>query len=198
MSPTGISSTLFSKSRLGVLSLLFVNSDKRYYMRQIVRLTQLGVGAVQRELAALSESGIITRQREGKQVYYQANADCPVFAELKAIIVKTGGIADVLRESLRKIEKQCQAAFIYGSFAQGKDDSESDVDVMVIGKASFSSVTDALSQTQETLAREVNPSVYPAPEFRKKMKAKHPFLTSVVDGQKVFLIGRKKSQVFSP
>lgn len=188
-SSTGISSTLFSKSRLGVLSLLFVNSGRRYYMRQIVRLTRLGVGAVQRELAALTSSGILKREPEGRQVYYQANPECPVFAELKAIIVKTGGVADVLRERLAGIAKQCRVAFVYGSFAQGQDDAESDIDVMVIGDVSFAEVADALAPTQQTLGREVNPSVYPPREFRRKLKAKHPFLTSVANGPKIFLIG---------
>ena len=75
---SGLGSTLFSKSRLAILGLLYLNADQRFYLRQIVNLTRLGMGAVQREVQTLSESGFILREREGRQVYYQANRDCPV------------------------------------------------------------------------------------------------------------------------
>lgn len=94
----GIASTLFGKSRLAILSLLLVDSDMRFYLKQIVSLARLGVGAVQQELAALSVCGILTRVKEGRHVYFQANPECPIFEELKSIIVKTGGVADVLRD----------------------------------------------------------------------------------------------------
>lgn len=184
---TGIASTLFGKSRLAILSLLLVDHTRRCYLKQIVRLTGLGVGAVQRELAALSDCGILVREPEGKQVYFHANIDCPVFDELKSIIVKTGGVADVLRERLHGLNGGIEIAFLYGSFAEGEDHADSDIDVMIIGSASFAEVSDALGDVQSTLRREVNPTVYPVEEFASKRNTS--FMKSVLKKPKIFLIG---------
>ena len=63
------------------------------------------------------------------------------------------------------------------------------MDVMVIGDAPFSKVVGALAPAQERLGREINPTVYPPAEFRAKAAAGHAFLTAVIRGPKVFLIG---------
>ena len=182
-----IGKTLFGKSRLAILSLLLVDHTARLYLRQIVSLTKLGVGAVQRELAALTGCGILIRTVEGRQVYFQANTACPVFAELKSMIVKTAGVADVLRERLASIRKDVRVAFVYGSFAEGREQSQSDIDVMVIGFVSFAAVSDALGDAQSTLRREVNPTVYPVAEFLRKRAT--PFMKTVLSKPKIFLIG---------
>ncbi|MFH1841653.1 MAG: nucleotidyltransferase domain-containing protein [bacterium] len=184
---SGIGPSLFGKSRLAVLSLLYLNADDRFYLRQIVSLTHLGMGAVQREVRNLSDGGIILREREGRQVYFQANRDCPVFADLKGILIKTAGLVDILRERLAVLAQDCQVAFVYGSFAEGSETAESDVDVMLVGDVSFAAVSDALGDVQTSLRREVNPTVYPTPEFRKKLST--PFIATIMKKPKLFLIG---------
>lgn len=186
---TGLGSTLFGKSRLAILSLLYLNTDQRFYLRQIVNTTNLGMGAVQRELRLLSSAGLILRQREGMQVYYQANRDCPIFEELKSILVKTAGLADVLRDRLGLLADRCLVAFVYGSFAQGLDNAKSDVDVMVVGDVTFAAVSDALGDLQTDLRREVNPTVYSVLEFKEKIST--PFIASIMRKPKVFLIGNE-------
>jgi len=183
----GIGSTLFGKSRLAILSLLLPDASNRFYLKQIVKLTRLGVGGTQRELAALAECGILTRTKEGRQVYFQANRQCPVYEELKSLVVKTGGVADVLRERLAPLRRTIRVAFIYGSFAEGKEDAQSDIDVMVVGSASFAKVSGALGDVQTALRREVNPTVYPEKEFSEKRRT--PFLKSVLSKPRIFLCG---------
>ena len=80
-------------------------------------------------------------------------------------------------------------AFIYGSVARSEQRSSSDVDLMVIGDVSFGDVVSALEAAQKTLGREINPTVYSPAEFRSKIKARHHFLTSVRNNEKVFVIG---------
>jgi predicted nucleotidyltransferase len=104
-------------------------------------------------------------------------------------MVKTAGVADVLREALTPFQGHIETAFIYGSFAKGTENADSDVDVLVIGDLPFSEVVDALASAQEMIRREVNPSVYPADEFISKVSARNHFVNSVITEQKIFLIG---------
>jgi predicted nucleotidyltransferase len=104
-------------------------------------------------------------------------------------MVKTAGLADILTQALEPLADDVRVAFVYGSLASGKESARSDVDVMVIGKASFGDVVKALRPAEARLSREVNPTVYPPAEFKAKLAAKHHFLTSVLNEPKVFLVG---------
>jgi predicted nucleotidyltransferase len=186
-----LSRTLFSKSRRAVLSLLYSQVDDAFYVRQIVRAAGAGLGAVQRELKQLAEAGIIRRIVRGRQVYYQANPLCPVFAELKELVVKTVGVGAALQAALVPLSNRINVAIIYGSIARSEERRESDVDVLVVGKVTFAEIVSSFSETQKTIGREINPTVYPPAEFRSKVAAGHHFLNSVLRGPMLFLIGDK-------
>jgi len=178
-----------SKLRAKILAWLFLHIGERYFVRQLKGLLKEDVANISRELSRLADMGILTCQTEGRQKYYQANKDCPVFVELRGLILKTAGLVDVLRWTLKPLSKKIKVAFVYGSFASNSVKAGSDVDLMVIGSCSFGEVVDAVGKTQDKLGREVNPSVYPADEFKKKVAAEHHFLKTVLAGSKIFLIG---------
>lgn len=187
-----LADSLFGETRKAILALFYGHVDESLYVRQIVRIVGAGIGIVHRELERLTNAGIINRENRGNQVHYSANKDCPIFEELRGLVVKTFGVADVLRAELVPLAKRIKAAFIYGSFANGTQNHASDVDVMVIGEVSFTEVVEALAPAQEKLRREINPTVYPPEEFGKKLAAGHHFLSSVIKGEKIFLVGSER------
>jgi len=187
-----LSRTLFGKTRRAVLSLLYSHIEDAFYLRQIVRTAGAGLGAVQRELKQLSDAGIIQRFVRGHQVYYQANPRCPIFAELKNLVVKTIGVGAALQAALAPLADRIDLAVIYGSIARSEEHRESDVDVLVVGKVTFAEVVSSFSEVQKTIGREINPTVYPLSEFRSKLAAGHHFLNTVLRGPMLFLIGEKR------
>ena len=189
MNHHSIGAALFGRTRREVLALFYRRPERSFYLRQVIRSLGIGQGSVQRELARLAGAGLLVRTRVGSQVHFQANAASPVFDELKSLMVKSAGVGDVLRAALALLAEQMQVAFLYGSLARGVGGAESDVDVMVVGDASFGDVVSALQPAQEVIGREVNPSVYSAKEFSAKLRAKHHFLSSVMAAPKVFLAG---------
>jgi len=180
---------LFGKARRSVLAVLYTHPDEAFYLRQLVRASRAGLGPVQREVRGLTAAGIITRAVRGKQVYYQANRACPVFAELKSLMVKTAGIADFLRSALAPLADRIELAFIYGSVARGESRRASDIDLMVVGEIEFGEVVAALGPAQERLNREINPTVYGRSEFAAKSLAGKHFINRVLSGKMIFLIG---------
>jgi predicted nucleotidyltransferase len=184
-----IASALFSKNRRAILALLFGYPDQAFYLRKIARTCGSGIGAIQRELKQLTEAGIIQRMVRDKQVYFQANEDCPIFEELKSLVVKTASVADVLRFNLETLRDRITTAFIHGSVARASQKRGSDVDLVIVGQVAFTEIVKALAGAQEILGREVSPIVYTAKEFQAKISAGHHFLNSVMKKEKIFLIG---------
>jgi len=191
MKKTSLGEALFTKTQRRVLGLLFGNPDRSYYANEIVRFAGAGIGAVQRELERLESARLVTVSKIGNQKHYQANRQAPIYSELHGIVLKTFGVADHLKSMLAPLASRIKASFVYGSIADGTDTANSDIDVMVIGTASFEDVVVALQRSQEQLGREVNPNVYRPDEFTKKLKAKDPFLLRVTEQPKLFVLGNE-------
>ena len=171
------------------MALLYGRADQSFYTREIAREVDASVGAVQRELENLSKVGLILRKSVGSQVFYQANRDTPIFPEMRALINKTIGIFGVLRSALSPLSNRIVAAFVYGSVAREEETAQSDVDLMVVGKATLDEVLSRLSTAEKGIGRSINPTVYSLSEFKAKLAEGNHFLTSVLKGQKVFLLG---------
>jgi predicted nucleotidyltransferase len=182
-----LSETLFGRTRGAVLSVLYGHIGEAFYLRQLARLTNITLGAVQRELRQLVGAGLVNRKTVGVQTFYTANQESPVFAEIKSLIVKTVGMHDVLLAALEPLRKKINLAFVYGSVAQSMESKRSDVDLMIVGNVDFGDIVEKLADAQRILNREINPTVYSVKEFRKK--ARESFLMTVLAGKKLFIIG---------
>lgn len=186
---TSIADALFGKTRQAVLGLLFGQPDRSFYLRELVTAIGGGASQVQRELAQLSTSGLITREPHGNQVWFRANPQSPVFGELKSLIAKTSGIADVVRVALAPFARQIVTAFIYGSVARGDHDAASDVDLFVVGSIAPSRLAPAQLALREQLGRPVRLVVYSAAELREHAAAREQFVASVLRQPKIWLLG---------
>lgn len=184
-----VGSLLFGTYRKGVLALLLLHPEQSLHVREIARTLDKPAGTLLRELNALADAGVLVRKAVGNQVHFQANPACPVSEELRGILKKTVGIADVLREALAPLAGTIASAFVYGSVASGEERAGSDLDLMIVGEPRFADVVGALAPAQAVLRREVNPSLYSALEFRKKLAAGEPFLRRVLEERKIFIVG---------
>jgi len=180
---------LFGAYRRRILSVLLLHPEQSFYVCEIGRLTGVPAGSLHRGVKSLTEAGLLTRSSAGNQVRYQADRACPLFEELAGVFRKTAGLADVLREALEPLGPAVRLAFVFGSVAQGKEHPTSDVDVMVVGKAPFARVVEALVPARERLRRDVNPVVMGSEVFRSKLKARDRFVSRVVREPKIFLVG---------
>jgi predicted nucleotidyltransferase len=180
---------LFPLVRKRILALVVLQPNRSWYASELARRLKLPKTSLQRELVNLVQSGILQRRGEGKQVYYQADPDCPILPELQGMMAKTAGLADVVREALAPLAKRISFAFIYGSIARGEELATSDVDLMVVGDAGLSDLAIPLRRVREKLGREVNPTVYSLDEFTRKASQGQHFIRSVLDKPRLFVVG---------
>ena len=180
---------LGSKLRSKVLGWLFTHPDERYFVRQLTSLLREDSTNVSRELIRLEKTGVLVSTKEGKQKYYQANRKSPIYDELHGLIIKTTGVADVLRSALAPATERIKVAFVFGSIASGNEDKASDIDMIIIGEISFGDVSSLLHEAEEQLGREINPVVYSQQEFNTRVAQQQNFVTNVLNNEKIFIIG---------
>jgi predicted nucleotidyltransferase len=180
---------LGSKLRAKVLGWLFSHPDERYFVRQLTALLKEDSTNVSRELARLEKTGILVSTTEGKQKYYQANRQSPIFNELHGLMLKTVGVADIIKKALGPRIAEIKLAFIFGSVARRAEDRFSDIDLLVVGDITFGEVVDLISTAEQALSRELNPVVCPLAEFNKRLSEDHYFIRDVLSGDKIFVVG---------
>ena len=187
---SGLADALFSRTQQAVLGLLFGQPDRSFYATEVIAKVRAGSGAVQRELARLEASGLVTVRRLGTQKHYQANPDSPLFAELCSIAQKTVGIAEPLRRALGGLEGAIIAAFIFGSLAKRSDTALSDIDIMIISDSvTYADAFSALEDATRELGRPINPTVYTRSEWMKRLKERNSFAVRVMEQPKIWLFG---------
>ena len=188
--PPTLAELLFpNQYRRKVLALLLMQPNQKKHLRELARQTQAAPGTLKKELDALCHVGLLTSERVGNQVQFQANQGHPVFAELQALIRKTTGLADVLRQALQPLGEQVALAFVFGSMASGSAHAGSDVDLLVVGSASFAQVVEATYAAQTPLGRDINPKVMTTDEWTRKQAEGNPFVQELLAKPRILLIG---------
>jgi predicted nucleotidyltransferase len=174
------------------LSLFLLHPEEEFYQRGIVETTGKALLQVQRALKRIERTGLVSKTKRGNMVYYKAERMHPVLEDLKRVFLKTVALGDVLRETLDPLADKVKLAFVFGSLAQGRDTAQSDIDLFLVGELSLRETTKILGPVTTELDRELNPVVYPPEEFKKKAHEKHHFITEVIRGPKIWLIGKEE------
>jgi uncharacterized protein len=184
-----LAQTLWPAARRAVFGLLLLNSGQEWYLREIARRTGLSPAALHAELRSLVAAGVVSRRVESRRAYYRANPACPISAELRQIILKTSGLGDALRAALAPLADQVPVAFIYGSYAGGRETAESDIDVLLVGRLTARKAAAVFGPLKRELSREFNCVIYSPEEFARKTREGHHFVKEVLKRPKIFLIG---------
>lgn len=180
---------IFSPYRRQMLAVLLLRPDEQFHVRQLERLTGVSAGSLHRELKAMAMAGLLTRERRGNQVLYQANRSCSIFAELASIFRKTVGLGSLLKDALGPIADKIKIAFVFGSMAAGKQHAGSDLDICVLGSVDYVDVVKALGSMQDKLHREINPVVMTVSRYFEQLANHDRFVERLDQEPKVFVIG---------
>ena len=179
-----------SQARVEMLKLFLLNPDKMFYQRGIAAETGLLIRAVQREVGRMRRIGLIEESASGNRIYYRVNKNCPVYPDLKSIILKSSGIAELLKQYMVSANTDdIKISFLYGSYAKNTENINSDIDLFIIGNLNARKAASLLAPAKNGLKREINLALYPEQEFREKVSRKDHFITGILKEPKIFLVG---------
>lgn len=177
-----------SKNRAVLLRLFFTNPDQTFYIQEIGRILDKKPGVFQRNLYDMEREGILISEYKANARYFRANKDYPLYKEYKSIVFKTIGVVGSIKEVLEKAGP-INFSFLYGSFAKGKENYLSDIDLVIIGSPDENKIIRNIEKLEKKLKREINYKLYLPKEFRDSVRRKDPFLMGVLEDRKIMLIG---------
>jgi predicted nucleotidyltransferase len=185
-----LSDALFTQTQQRVLGLLYGHPDESFFATEIFRRTGGGRGTVQRELERLVSSGLVLVHSVGNQRHYRANKNSPIFSELRSIVAKTSGIAEPLRAALAPLVRRINLAVVYGSVARGEAHAGSDVDLLMVASGvTLEQLFSRLARAERVVGRKINPTLLTPDEFARRRHNGNVFLTKVLSGPLIPLIG---------
>lgn len=179
-----------SKTRVSLLSKLLMNPDRTFYLRELSRELKIPYGMFYKEEKNLVSLGILTEEKRGKVTLVMVNKNLPYFAELKKLMVKTAGLGDLLRDAFSEL-KGIKYALVYGSFASGQESESSDVDLLIIAKATEEKVLNLTDQIEKEVGREINYILWSEEEFAKRVKSGHHLLRDIAGKPIIMLVGEE-------
>jgi predicted nucleotidyltransferase/AraC-like DNA-binding protein len=180
---------LFPAIRQQILAATLLEPEKWWYLTELASHLGTSPSSLQRELGALTRSGLLEHRQDGRRTYYKANTASPVFSELHELFGKTAGIIPTLQAEFMQFGNKITRAFIYGSIAREKEQAHSDVDLMVIGSISTADLVPMLKRLEQSFQREINVTRYSDKEFKQKIQNKDHFLLSVLNEKVVMIKG---------
>lgn len=181
---------LSSNVKAEVFRLLFGLHHEPLHLRELERRSGLAVSTVQQELSRLKRLGLVEARPDGNRTYFAAREDHPLYSEIRGLVLKTSGLADVIRRALEK-DKRINIAFIFGSLAQAREQAHSDIDLLVVGDIGLRDVTKLLSGIPDKVGREINPKVFTPQEFRRRKRTGDHFLNRVLAEPRIFILGNE-------
>ena len=146
-------------------------------------MTEENYNAVRRELANLEAFGLITGQKKGNQQYYTVNRTFFLYDDLQKIVLKTEGIAKIIKEDLAR-HSDIECMFIYGSFAKGTAGAKSDIDLFIVGNVDENSLIPLVHTSERAINREINYTLMHSDELKKRKQSGDPFVKNVMEEHK--------------
>jgi predicted nucleotidyltransferase len=180
---------LRSGLRRALLTHYFANRSASHYVRELAALLQVDPTNISRELRRQEREGLFRSELRGNQKYFSLNRDYPLLKEVSKILQNTIGVIPTVTQALKQIPGT-RAAYLYGSFAKGEQDAQSDIDILIVGDPPPTALAATTRQLEKLLNREVNYSVIGQSELKRRLAKDDPFLTDIWNGRRVELLSK--------
>jgi predicted nucleotidyltransferase len=178
-----------SRTRAEFFRIFFGTNSKGIHLREIERQSGLTIGTIKKEAEKLVGLDLLLKRIDGNRSYFQANTNHPLYSTIRELVSKTSGIEAILKETFEG--QDVKFVFIFGSIATGKEKSDSDVDIFVIGNLGLRKTCEVINKPAFKIGREINPHVMKLEEFRKRQSDKEHFVTRVLESPIRMIIGKE-------
>jgi len=183
-----------SKTRIKILHLFLGNHTEMFHVREIVRRVEEEINAVRRELMLLEKKGLLSREARANRVYYSLSTNYPYYHDLIKINAKEQGLGRDIVKNRVKLGK-IKFAMLSGAFARNTPNNGETVDLLVVGVVVLPELSLLIKKEEEMKKREINYTIMNEDEFVFRKQRRDPFISSIIHGSRVMLIGDEESLI---
>jgi len=157
-----LSGLISSKTRIKLLIRFFFNPETRSYLRELAKEFNVSTNAVREELNQLSKSNLLKSQKNGRQVFYAANQEHPLFPDLRSMVSKVMGVDQVVDSIVNRLG-DLEMAYLIDDYAEGKDTGI--IDLLLVGNINQDQLNDLSRKTERYIKRKIRTLVLTRKEY---------------------------------
>jgi len=185
-----LSDFMLSKVRVKLVKLFYSQPHEMWYVRELTRLIDEEINAVRRELARMTECGMIHSETRGNRLYYMLNPHYEFFTELLTLVAKTTGLGKEIKKNRKKLG-DVEHVMFSGKFARFGKRSHNDVDILIVGDVVLPEMSALIKKEEEKRGYEINYTVITKEEFEFRKERRDPFLREILAGSRVMILGNE-------
>jgi hypothetical protein len=156
------SGIISSKTRIKLLVRFFFNPKTSSYLRELSKEFNVSTNSVREELNHLTKTKLLKSEKRGRQIFYVANQEHPLFPELKSIVSKVMGIDQVIDGIVNRMG-DLEKAYLIDDYAQGKDSGI--IDLVLVGDINQYHLNDLSKKTERYIKRKIRSLVLSRDEY---------------------------------
>jgi predicted nucleotidyltransferase len=176
-----------SELQLRLIALL-AESDREWTARELADSLEASAASLHRELHRLLAAGLVARRSVGRTQLYRGASESPLYQPLRDLVTKSVGVESEIRRTLEEFPG-IELGLIHGSWATGKVQPTSDVDVLIVGDAPYRELRSQLYRLGQRLGRRIDPVVFNPAEFRERLAEGNSFIRGALERPHLVLIG---------
>ena len=159
-----LESFITSKTRIRILIRLFLNPAQKAYLRELATEFDISSSQLSEELHNMKDAGLLSQDKAGRQIHYQANTGHPLFPELHSMVKKALGMDRILDSIIERLG-DLECAILLDDYAQGKDSGI--VDLALVGNINKTNLQDLTEKTEKYIGRKIRVLVMTVDEYRE-------------------------------
>jgi glutamate synthase domain-containing protein 1 len=179
---------MVSRVRSKLLTVFLQDPEEMFYVRQLTRKVEEEINAVRRELERMQKRGMVKSEPRGNRLYYFLRKNYPFYQELLQLVAKTSGLGGAIRKNQKKLGK-IKFVMLSGKFIRRKERQQNEVDLLVVGNVVLPQLAALVREEEARLDQEINYTVMNAEEFEFRRRRRDPFLTGILSGSRIMIIG---------
>ena len=186
-----------SKTRVKLLHLFLNNPGTSFYVREITRLIDEQINSVRRELSNMLAVGIITSDTADNKLFYEVNQRYEYYIPMRAIFAD----GDTSQQKVAQPQvasdwqpyiKDLQGARIAIAAGVLVPESESKVDLLIVGVISPTRLAKAIKAIEKLEGRELNFTVMKYDEFYYRLSVRDKFITEILNSNHAIVVDTDK------
>lgn len=158
-----LESIISSSTRIRILMRLFLNPESRAYLRELATEFSCSPSQIGYELKQLSSSQLVTKEKNGRNILYQANQGHPLFPELRSMVMKTLGMQRIMETVLDHLG-ELELALLVGDYAEGKDSGI--IDLVLVGEIDREYLQQLVHSAEKHIKRKIRPLILSMEEYQ--------------------------------
>jgi predicted nucleotidyltransferase len=163
-----------------ILGYFLSHPNTQFYANEISKKLKVSPSSANNAVKYFAEKGYLKKEEKGFATLYRLNSDNSIVVSLKRAFGLEFVLSTKPEDIFLKADPGIISLALYGSYADGTFDENSDIDFLIVTQSKKELLLPAIRELEDKLEKEVSVVIFRLSEWRKLANEKDAFYKNVV------------------